>query len=135
MRISTQVINVICCFAHCQVVPECQCANGNHCLRKEADLSECQCANGDPHLRTTFSKIPIGPLRHKKRTRKGRQCDNDQPKLVSAKFGLTMREKILTMRGITPTMRAQQASMRAKYFIAKIAQMVTANARTNLVRT
>ncbi len=49
------------------VMSKYQCANGNHRLRKGADLSECQCANGDPHMRTTFSKIPIGPLWHKKR--------------------------------------------------------------------
>ena len=59
---------------------------------------------------------------------------NDLQKLVSANFGLTVSEKILTMRGMTSTMRAQQASMRAKYFIAKIAQMVTANARIKVVR-
>jgi len=45
-----------------------------------------------------------------------------------------MRKKIITMHGMTPTMRARQASMRAKYFIAKVAHMVTANARINLVR-
>ncbi len=116
------------------VMSKYQCANRNHCLIKGAVLSEWQCANGDPHLRRGFLKIPTGPLRHKKRTRKGRQCDNDRQKLVSSNFGLTMRKKILTMRGMTPTMRARYASMRAKYFIAKIAHMVTANARVNLVR-
>ena len=44
------------------VVPKRQCANGNHRLRKGAVLSERQCANGDHHMRTTFLKIPIGPL-------------------------------------------------------------------------
>ena len=53
---------------------------------------------------------------------------------MSAKFGLTMRKKILTIRGMTPTMRARYASMRAKYFIAKIVHMVTANTWINLVR-
>ncbi len=53
---------------------------------------------------------------------------------MSSKFGLTMRKKILPMRGMTPAMRARQASMRANYFIAKIAHMVTHNAQKNLVR-
>jgi len=44
------------------VAPERQCANKNHRLSKEAVLSEGQCANGDHHMRTIFSKIPIGPL-------------------------------------------------------------------------
>ena len=65
---------------------------------------------------------------------KGVIVTNDRKNLVSANFGLTVCKRGLTIHEIALTMRARLASMRAKFFIAKILHMVTDNARTNLVR-
>ena len=72
---------------------ECQCANG-----------ECQCANGDHRLRKSF-------LENRKfayyDTGKERHSDKWPVNFGVRRFWLTVREKIITMRGKTSTMRAR----------------------------
>ena len=65
---------------------------------------------------------------------KGVIVTNDRQNLVSANLGITVHKWGLTMRKMALTMCVRWVTMRALFFIAKNAHMVTNNVRTNLVR-
>ncbi len=70
---------------------ECQCANG-----------KCQCANGNHRLQIVFSKTENLPIMTQE---KSFLVTNDWWNLVSANFGLTVREQGLTIHKIALSMR------------------------------
>ena len=81
------------------VVPEHQCANGNHCLINEAALSECQCAKVITICAQFSQKYKSAHCD----TQKGGHSDNDRQNLVSANFGLTVCKRGLTIFEIVLT--------------------------------